>query len=114
MRSKKRQNLPCENGTTIPGGVNIEQVIRQTASKSNWSYPGKRGENNPEQPEDLPRFVKGRGFAAGFKNIGFSFAYPENSWAEVELHGDAEIEAAILRIAGAEVGRFSLWYLIRL
>ena len=92
-------------GTTIPGGVNIEQVIRQTAWKSNWSYPGKRGENNPEQPEDLPRFVKGRGFAAGFKNIGFSFAYPENSWAEVELHGDAEIEAAILRIAGAEVGQ---------
>jgi len=49
-------------GTTIPGGVSIDKVIRQVAWKSNWVYPGKRGENNPDYPEELPRFVKGRAF----------------------------------------------------
>jgi len=92
-------------GTLIPGGVSMEQVIREVAWKSNWAYPGKRGENNPDYPEELPRFVKGRAFAAGFKNIGFSFGYQENSWAEVELNGGSEIEEATLRIAGAEVGQ---------
>ena len=92
-------------GTTIPGGVTMEKVIRETAWKSNWYYPGPRGENDPDYPEELPRYVTGRGFAAGFKNVGFSFGYAEHSWAEVELHGQAEIETAILRIAGADVGQ---------
>ncbi|MEM7343137.1 MAG: xanthine dehydrogenase family protein molybdopterin-binding subunit [Chloroflexota bacterium] len=92
-------------GTTIPGGVNLEKVIRETAWHSNWYYPGQRGENDPDYPEELPRYVTGRGFCAGFKNIGFSSGYPENSWAGIELHGEAEIETAILRIGGAEVGQ---------
>jgi CO/xanthine dehydrogenase Mo-binding subunit len=92
-------------GTTIPGGVSMDEVIRQTAWQSNWAYRGHRGQNNPDHPEELPRFVAGRGFAAGFKNIGFSFGYQENSWAEVELHGQGEIEQAIVRIAGSEVGQ---------
>ncbi len=87
-------------GTTIPGGVSMAHVIRETAWKSNWKYNGRRGENNPDYPEELPRFAKGSGFAAGFKNIGFSFGYQENSWAEVELRGDTAIEQAIVRIAG--------------
>jgi CO/xanthine dehydrogenase Mo-binding subunit len=92
-------------GTIIPGGVSLEQLIRKTAWEANWSYGGKRGENNPDFPELLPRFVKGKAFAIGFKNIGFSFGYPENSWAQVELHGGAEIERAIVRIGGADVGQ---------
>ncbi len=92
-------------GTTIPGGVSMGQVIRETAWQSNWRYNGQRGENDPDYPEVLPRFVKGHGFAAGFKNIGFSFGYQENSWAEVELRGSGDIEEAILRIAGADVGQ---------
>ncbi len=92
-------------GTTIPGGVSLDTVIRKVAWKSNWTYPGKRGENNPDYPEDLPRFVKGRAFAAGFKNIGFSLGFQENSWAQVELLGKVEIEEAVLRIAGADVGQ---------
>jgi len=92
-------------GSLIPGGVTMEKVIRETAWKSNWVYRGKRGENDPDYPEDLPRYVTGRGFAAGFKNIGFSAGYPENSWAEVELRGGGNIEEAILRIAGADAGQ---------
>jgi CO/xanthine dehydrogenase Mo-binding subunit len=92
-------------GTTIPGGVSLETVIRKTAWKSNWSYRGPRGENDPDYPELLPRLVTGRGFAAGFKNIGFSLGFQESSWAEVELRGGAEIAEAVVRLAGADVGQ---------
>jgi CO/xanthine dehydrogenase Mo-binding subunit len=45
------------------------------------------------------------GMAAGFKNIGFSFGAPEESWATIELHGASQIERVVLRYAGAEVGQ---------
>src|SRR5512145_2411320 len=36
-------------GTTIPGGVSLERVIREMAWKSNWgSRLGPRGENDPD------------------------------------------------------------------
>jgi CO/xanthine dehydrogenase Mo-binding subunit len=47
----------------------------------------------------------GIGFACGFKNVGFSFGAPEECWAEVEIHGGAEIEKVVLRHAGADVGQ---------
>jgi CO/xanthine dehydrogenase Mo-binding subunit len=49
--------------------------------------------------------LRGRGFAAGFKNVGFSFGYQENCWAKVELHGGREIERVVAWHAGAEVGQ---------
>ncbi len=96
---------PMAVGTTIPGGVSLEKVIRETAWASNWYYPGPRGENDPDYPEILPRYVTGQGFAVGLKNVGFSFGFDENSWAEVELRGGGEIEEAVVRIAGADVGQ---------
>jgi CO/xanthine dehydrogenase Mo-binding subunit len=50
---------------------------------------------------------RGIGFACAFKNVGFSFGAPENCWAIVELHGKAEIDHAVVRHAGAEVGQGS-------
>jgi len=87
-------------GTPITGGVSMEQVIRETAEAGSWT-----ARSAPAQSGPPPKIAKGRGFAAGFKNIGFSFGYPENSWAEVELRGKAKIEQAIVRFAGAEVGQ---------
>jgi CO/xanthine dehydrogenase Mo-binding subunit len=88
--------------TPIPGGVSLKQVIGETARQSNWSHD--RG-HRLDRAGELPRFVSGKAFAAGYKNVGFSFGYPENSWAEVELRGGAEIEEAVVRIAGADVGQ---------
>ena len=48
---------------------------------------------------------RGVGFAAGFKNIGFSFGFPERCWATIELHGDSEIERVVLHHAGSDVGQ---------
>ena len=47
----------------------------------------------------------GLGFAAGFKNVGFSFGYQENSYARVELRGGDEIAEAVVYFAGADCGQ---------
>ena len=104
-------------GTPLPGGVSLKQVVEEAGRAGGWEEAGrpegwkagrmedwKAGRLSRTQPSSLP-ILKGRGFAAGFKNIGFSFGYQENSWAKVALEGTAEIERATLYIAGAEVGQ---------
>ena len=85
--------------TRIHGGVSLRQVITSAADAGHWTMPDVALRPKPG------RFVSGRGFAAAYKNIGFSFGYQENSWAGVELRGRDTIELAIVRIAGAEVGQ---------
>ncbi len=51
------------------------------------------------------RVARGTGIAACFKNIGFSLGFPENCHASVELHGEREIERAVVACAGADVGQ---------
>jgi CO/xanthine dehydrogenase Mo-binding subunit len=85
-------------GTPAPGPVSIRQVIQAAAEKAGWG--------KPQATEKLPPHLKrGHGFAAGFKNVGFSFGYQENCWAKVEIHGDGQIERAVVHHAGAEVGQ---------
>lgn len=87
-------------GTPIPGGVSLAQVVRATAQVIGW-----RAGDGAYHGDDRAPPHKGRGFAAGFKNVGFSYGYPEQSWAEVELCGAGAIEMAIVRSAGAEMGQ---------
>ena len=84
-------------GTPSPSPVTVTKCIEAARDKVGWKA-GKK--------DNLPGHVKrGVGFAAGFKNIGFSFGYQENCWAKVELHGNGEIERVVLHHAGAEVGQ---------
>ncbi len=85
-------------GTPAPGPVCISKVMKEAADKFGWSKYRKAKSKGLH-------LVRGRGFAAGFKNIGFSFGYQENCWAKVELHGNGNIEKVIVHHAGAEVGQ---------
>ncbi|HEX2907104.1 MAG TPA: molybdopterin cofactor-binding domain-containing protein [Phototrophicaceae bacterium] len=80
--------------------------MEQCAEQSYWTRNANSGWQRPriQQPEN-PALRRGIGFAAGFKNVGFSFGFPEQSWATVELRGDREIEQVVVRHAGAEVGQ---------
>lgn len=91
-------------GTAIPGGVNLKTVLEKTALAAGWTKNGDGFWLAPES-EIIGEVAKGVGIALGFKNIGFSNGYPENSWAKVELFGAVEIESAVLSIAGADVGQ---------
>lgn len=92
-------------GTPLPKGVSMPQVVEACAGESYWAKGQGGWERNPlEQPPDSA-LRRGIGFAAAFKNIGFSFGFPEQNWATIELHGKAEIEEVVVRQAGAEVGQ---------
>jgi CO/xanthine dehydrogenase Mo-binding subunit len=88
-------------GTPAPGPVSIVECIEATRERFGWTTD--LGQQTiVHGPSSV---VRGRGFACGFKNVGFSFGYQENSWARVELHGKTGIERAVVWHAGAEVGQ---------
>ena len=95
---------PLTVGTPLPPGVSIKQVVERCAVKAGWSKKGEQWKRPPVKPE-TSSLARGVGFACAFKNVGFSFGYQENSWARIELDGQAEIERAVVYQAGADCGQ---------
>ncbi|HKJ37945.1 MAG TPA: xanthine dehydrogenase family protein molybdopterin-binding subunit [Anaerolineales bacterium] len=89
-------------GTPSPSPVTVTECIEAARDKFGWKSD--RRQKTADRVR-LPSVVRGQGFAAGFKNIGFSFGYQENCWAKIELKGKADIDEVILHHAGAEVGQ---------
>ena len=94
-------------GTPLPVGVSIDKVVEKCAAQAGWQKtdlgwkkPGIFGD-----PIASPNLKRGLGFACSYKNVGFSFGAPEQSWATVELVGDVEVEKAIVSHAGADCGQ---------
>ena len=52
-----------------------------------------------------PHLRRGIGIACGIKNVGYSFGYPEQATATIELFGRADLERAIVRVGAADVGQ---------
>ena len=81
--------------TPMPEGVTMPEVIERCAQES--SFGGSPATTKPFSPfaslppteEDL---LQGRGFACSFKNVGFSFGFPERCEAEIVLHGDSDAD----------------------
>ncbi|MBI5032378.1 MAG: molybdopterin-dependent oxidoreductase [Chloroflexi bacterium] len=115
LKNVLREGSLLSTQTPLPGGpVSLPQVIETCVKEFGWGNKGTEGtlgnsENaHPERSEAESKnasLITGFGFAAALKNIGFSFGYPENAWAKVELHGGAEIEKVFVHHAAAEVGQ---------
>ena len=88
-------------GTPSPSPVSVTECIHAARDKFKW----KTAPHPSSRPQGEGIRVRGQGFAAGFKNIGFSFGYQENCWARIEIHGNSEIDRVILHHASAEVGQ---------
>jgi CO/xanthine dehydrogenase Mo-binding subunit len=96
----------ASTGTPLPLGVTIAQVVEACARESGyWVQSAEGWRRSPLSPSEQPHKRRGVGFAAALKNVGFSFGFPEQAWATVELHGKTEIEKVVVRQAGAEVGQ---------
>ncbi len=104
LKNALKDGLLLAVGTPAPGPVSVKEVIEAAANKFGWSKKRTKKNAHPLTPVDQV-VVRGHGFAAGFKNVGFSFGYQENSWAKVEIHGDGAIEKVVVHHAGAEVGQ---------
>jgi len=102
LKNALKDGDPMGVGTPSPSPVTVIQCIEAARDKFGWTIDRGPKTMNRNGPSSM---VRGRGFAAGFKNIGFSFGYQENCWAKVEIHGNVEIEHVVLHHAGAEVGQ---------
>jgi CO/xanthine dehydrogenase Mo-binding subunit len=126
LKNVLREGSQLTVQSPIPAGISLDQVIERCAAEAGWdgkkskaeartraeqsrSRNGEKGEEAFSgvrslvgRPESLRR---GRGFACSFKNVGFSFGFPERCEATIELLGGAEIERVILYHAGADVGQ---------
>ncbi|HEX9680130.1 MAG TPA: xanthine dehydrogenase family protein molybdopterin-binding subunit [Anaerolineales bacterium] len=95
-------------GTPLPKGVSIGKVLERCAEEAGWRKT-KDGWTRPTRASlgesAAPHLRRGIGLAIAFKNVGFSFGAPEESWATIELHGNADIERVVVRHAGADVGQ---------
>ncbi|MCP4362340.1 MAG: molybdopterin-dependent oxidoreductase [Chloroflexi bacterium] len=103
--------------TVMPAGVSLPEVIKRCEAE--WQVASGQADRSairnlqsaiPYSPfQSLPpnsaALRYGRGFACAYKNIGFSFGFPERCEATIELHGKEEIERAVLYHAAAEVGQ---------
>lgn len=92
-------------GTPTPNPTSIVQCIEAARDAFGWKKQGRGAKPKTEKRKAQNAIVRGRGFAAGFKNVGFSFGYKENCWAKVEIYGNTEMERVVLHHAGAEVGQ---------
>ena len=105
LKNALKKGDTLDVGTAPIDRITIRQVIKAAAERGGW----KKVKSNWKKPEikmhESNTIKRGIGFAAGFKNIGFSFGYQENCWSKVELHGKDEIEKVILYHAGADVGQ---------
>ena len=88
-------------GTPSPSPVSVVKCIEAARDKFGWNT----WDSGPKTVDRPQSTIRGRGFAAGFKNVGFSFGYQENCWAKIEIHGNSEIDHVVLHHEAAEVGQ---------
>ncbi|QYK50570.1 MAG: molybdopterin-dependent oxidoreductase [Anaerolineales bacterium] len=96
-------------GATQPPGVSLDKVVDACARAAGWQEQSGEWQRAtgawPQLPAPAAHIKRGVGFACGFKNVGFSFGFPERAWATIEIHGAAEIERVVLHQAGSDVGQ---------
>ena len=96
--------------TPLPEGVTMPEVIDGCAAAAESTADEVVPDFSPfpSLPPEPSALRRGRGFACSYKNVGFSFGYPERSEAEIVLHGgddSDEPDRAELFHAGADVGQ---------
>ncbi len=115
----RRRNIYREGSreptrNVLPKGVSALPVLERCVEEmAKWGEGETRGQGDKvaRWQGDLtyaPRTThlkRGVGFASGIKNLGYSFGFPEQSTATVEIHGKTKIEHAVLRVGVAEVGQ---------
>lgn len=108
MKNGLRDGSIMATQTPVVPGCTLIEVLEACARESYW--PTQSGETwvKSELPQPAnPALRRGVGVSVGMKNIGYSFGYPEHSWAGIELRGKDDIEEVIVRAVGAEVGQGS-------
>ncbi len=105
----RRRNIYREgslepSGGPLPRGVSALPVLERLVEevRARFGHPGKRDGHEGV----APHLRRGVGLACGIKNVGYSFGFPEQATATVELFGGPEeVERAVVRVGAADVGQ---------
>lgn len=98
----RRLNLYSEGsieptGQPLPAGVSVRACLDACLDEL--------ARKPPAPSPQHPALRRAWGVACGIKNLGYSFGFPEQATATVELFGGAAIERAEVRVGAAEVGQ---------
>src|SRR3712207_2604147 len=94
----------------LPPGVSALPVLERCVEEARERFGFNEGSDpSPitRHPSPAPHLRRGVGIASGIKNLGYSFGFPEQSTATVELFGRGEVERARVRVGAADVGQGS-------
>ncbi len=123
MRNLLRDGSLLVTGSPIPAGCTAVEVLAEAARQGGWhqnggqwsaagdgrapSEPGAAGHDalSTSLDSSRSRVAHGQGIAVSYKNVGYSFGFPEHCTAWVELHGAETVESARVGCVGAEVGQ---------
>jgi CO/xanthine dehydrogenase Mo-binding subunit len=123
----RRRNIYREGSVeptqdTLPPGVSalpvLERCLEEARTRLGYgahrmnsvSDITKRAEarwESDQNSEHRTHLRRGIGIASGIKNIGYSFGFPEQATATVEIFGGATAEHAHVRVGAADVGQGS-------
>jgi CO/xanthine dehydrogenase Mo-binding subunit len=93
----------------LPAGVSalpvLERCVAEMGERRKQKAESSTSSSIVHHPSSSPYLKQGWGLACGIKNVGYSFGYPEQATATVELFGGAIVEHAHVRAGVAEVGQ---------
>ena len=101
LRNALREGSVLATRSVIPPAVSIRETMIHAAEAAGWTDEGRPRLDS----EPAAHTLRGIGVAAGYKNVCYSFGFPERSTARCQLYGDDEIERAVVKIGVSEVGQ---------
>jgi CO/xanthine dehydrogenase Mo-binding subunit len=90
--------------SVIPPAVSIRETMMHAAEAAGWTEQGKPR----PQGEVSGQILRGIGVASGYKNVCYSFGFPDKCTALCELYGGEAMEKAVVKIGISEVGQGTL------
>jgi len=88
----------------IPPAVSARETMMHAAEAAGWTDQGKPSPAG----ETEGNILRGIGVASGYKNVCYSFGFPDKATALCELHGSNAMEKVVIKIGISEVGQGTL------
>jgi CO/xanthine dehydrogenase Mo-binding subunit len=104
LKNALRDGSVLATQSVIPPAVSMRETMMHAAEAAGWTDQGKP----VPEAEPTGRALRGIGVASGYKNVCYSFGFPDKCTARCELYGEEAIEQAVIMIGVSEVGQGTL------
>ncbi len=107
MRNLLSEGAVAVTGNRMPAGTAAKETLHAAAKSAGWRETS-TGWRRPDAPKSAGSHVRrGVGVACAYKNVAYSFGFPDRSTAvvELELGADGAVAGALVRAAAVDVGQ---------